>query len=108
MALSSERVLPAAWAEVLERIERSLEQLVRLVDERERALAPSQENPQLNAAWHALLERLTCLEKAAPQAERGAAEADAALADAVEAASEWLRAAEALRGKLADWAGRAV
>lgn len=92
---------------MLEGIEQSLAQLVRQASEREQALS-SRPLADDDSSWRALLDRLARWEADARPIEPHAADTDAALAAAADAASHWLQALAALRGSLADWAARAV
>jgi hypothetical protein len=103
-------VLPASWVQVLEQIQRSLEEVIRLAIEREQTvLARSPGAPVVDpeALWRPFQqrgdERWTRLQARAGQVEQTAAEVDAVLAAGAGQVNQWLSAARSLRGKLADW-----
>src|SRR5688500_6961015 len=105
-------MLPAAWMQVLETIEQSLLEAVRRAAEHgppEPAAPPAAGR---DAAWQEALARLegriAGLRDGVERAAQSATEADAALADAAEGLSGWLRAARQGQQKLEGGGGRAV
>ena len=99
----------AASSEVLDRIERALEQATAGLKE---PPAGAADHSARDAGWDRLLaaveERLRALEGCAGRAAREVAEADAVLAGAAEALTRWCRAARAAAGKLASKGSGAV
>ena len=104
-------VLPPAWVQVLETIERSLEQATANAPEEPPAPAPADAAAR-EAAWQQALEhfreRLEQLRACAARAEAGAAALDALLGDGAADLERWLAAAAETRQRLADWAARGV
>jgi hypothetical protein len=104
-------VLPPAWAQVLETMERSLEQAVAAAPQ-ESAAPPFGEAAGREAAWQQALERLQQrleqLRACAARAEENAAAMDELLGAGAADLERWLAAAAASRQKLANWAARAV
>jgi len=104
--------LPAAWAQVLERIERSLEETLALTDQREqesRSLGSAGDAAFAADGWRRSLDRLddclSALEASTRQAEEHTAAVDAVLAAGLDGLNRWLVAASATGQRLAEWAG---
>jgi hypothetical protein len=104
-------VLPPAWAQVLDTMERSLEQAVATTPQ-EPAATPSCEVADREANWRQSLERLherlEQLRGCAARAEENAVQMDALLGAGASDLERWLVAAAAMRQRLADWAAGAV
>jgi hypothetical protein len=99
-----------AWPAVLDRVQAALQQALAEVDARREALpaSPAPAARPWEEALRRARERAEALEACAAGAAGRVAGTDADLAAAEEALRQWIRAAEAARAKLADWAGRAV
>lgn len=103
--------LPPQWSAMLAGVEETLAEALRAADARDQALGepkPAAEGGQpLRDGLVRLAERLRGFADRAARAEDAVAEADAALAASEDALRAWFGTAEAVRGKLADWANRA-
>jgi hypothetical protein len=104
------RVLPPAWADVLERIRKAVGEAVAEAEYREQALeaAPANYRPAVDraATWHGSLgrlqERLEHLEAVADRAKGNADRAQETIAAAEELLRRWLQAGQAVGQMLAE------
>ena len=105
-------VLPPAWMQVLEAMQRSLAQALAAAGEPppEPAAGPAPAGgpPPWQAALDQLDRRLGQLEASTRRAQEGAAAMDAELAAGAETLRQWLAAAAATRQSLVNGAGRTV
>jgi hypothetical protein len=99
-------VLPATWAEVLDRVQQALEQTATAAASRASAFESLPLPQQTESAWRRALdafpERLQRLREAAQYAGQAATEADAALAAAEAELQRWQHTAAASARRLAD------
>src|SRR5262245_42137001 len=95
-------MLPAAWIQVLEKIEESLKGAVRETAARESVPPAVPDAAGRDANWEEALARLNgqvaALAKCVDRAEQVTAATDAALANAAEGLGRWLAAARKLAG----------
>ncbi len=113
---ANEPVLPTSWMQVLEKIERSLEQTIKATAEREQTWqsVPEPEGAALarEARWRELLQKLGArphgFEECAPQLEQEASEVDTTLAAGAEEVSRCRAAAAETARRLAEWLARAI
>jgi len=109
-------VLPADWAEVLGRVQQTLEEAdaaaTRRVENLESPAVTANSATAREPAWRYGLEqarhRLDLLATYADRAGHAVAEADVALGTGEDSLRGWLSASEAARRRLAEWVGRAV
>jgi hypothetical protein len=105
-------VLPPAWVQVLESIERSLEQAAASAPEEPPAPPPRDAAAARDAAWQQALdrlqERLEQLRGCTASAEANAAEMDALLGGGAGDLERWLTAAAEARQRLETWEARVV
>jgi hypothetical protein len=109
--LSSPTILPAAWEDVLDKVQQALQNAVEQATAGEsNALSRSVQADaalEQDAAWQAGLAqveaRLQALAHAFQRAGHRASETDDRLAAGEEALKEWLGAVEARKQSLADW-----
>ncbi|MCC6417382.1 MAG: hypothetical protein IT429_03955 [Gemmataceae bacterium] len=103
--------LPPAWQEILTRVEQALAAAVAAAARREDALSAAESpaeahHPDLAGGLARFAERLHGLGLHGERAAHTVAEADGALAAGEDALRAWFQNAEAVRRKLAGWAGR--
>jgi hypothetical protein len=107
MATDPDPRLPPKWTEMLAQVEQTLNAALEAADRREQALPPPTAALDLTEGFARFRERLRGLAECAAREDQAVASADADLAAGEEALRSWFQAAEAVRRKLADWAGRA-
>jgi hypothetical protein len=95
----------AAWMDVLQRIQTSVDQLLQRADDT--PLPPPSASLVLRPL-HVLAEHLSQLQVCLDRAERNAAEIDRLLNAEVELMQQWLDRTRAVQDKLAGWEPRAV
>ena len=105
-------VLPATWADVLDRVQQAMEQTAREAATRAAACETPPQPDKVESAWRRALdtfpERLQRLHEAAQYAGQSATDAETALAAAEAELQRWQAAAAATGRRLANWAAGEV
>ncbi len=104
--------IPAGWENVLEKVQQHLDRSLAELTEREQRLGAAATDAPAQAAIVqevvSLQERFATLESLAPQAQQALTELDQELAQREEEVRQFLSRLEESRGRLAEWAGRAI
>jgi hypothetical protein len=98
------------WAEFLPGIEKTIVEALAALEAREQTLPSTVEKQSGNSSQHLqdLRDRIAGLETVAARPEPAVAEVDALLQTGEGELRGYIAAVEALREKLAEWAGRAI
>lgn len=104
--------IPAGWDNVLEKVQQHLNRSLAELTEREQRLGATATDAPAQAAIVqevvSLQERFATLESLAPRTQQALTELDQELAQREEEVRQFLSRLEDSRGRLADWAGRAI